>query len=58
MSYLTVGSKGTLQVRSDLAYGMFGDPASGVLDNENLVIEVELLSVLDVENSAGVMSDD
>ena len=37
-SYLAVNGKGTLQVRSDLAYGMLGDLASGIMDNEDLVI--------------------
>ena len=57
-SYLAVNGKGTLQVRSDLAYGMLGDLASGIMDNEDLVIQVELLSVSDTANDPSVISDD
>ena len=37
-AYLAVQGKGTLLVSSEHAYGMLGDPASGIVDNEDLVI--------------------
>ena len=57
-AYLKVGGKGKLLVRSDLAYGMMGDPASGVLDNEDLSIEIEILAVGEPADASGVMSDE
>ena len=57
-AYLTVRGKGKFQVRSDLAYGMLGDPASGVMENEDLIIDIEVLSISDAADISGVMSDD
>ena len=37
---------------------MMGDPASGVLDNEDLAIEIEILAVGDPADASGVMSDE
>ena len=56
--YLSVGGKGKLLVRSDLAYGLMGDPAIGVHENQDLIIEVEILSVSDGADVSGVMSDE
>ena len=35
-----------------------GDPATGVYENEDLTIEVEILSVSDAADVSGVMSDE
>lgn len=56
--YLSVGGKGKLLVRSDLAYGLMGDPKIGVHENQDLIIEVEILSVSDGADVSGVMSDE
>ena len=59
MGHLSVvGSKATLDVRSDLAYGKVGQPPD-ILDNDDLRIEVEILSQKAVDaNSIAFMNDE
>ena len=57
-AYLSVGGKGKLHVRSDLAYGLMGDPATGLHENEDLTIEVEILSISNAVDASGIMSDE
>ena len=45
-------------MRSDLAYGMMGDFTCGIMENENLTIDVEILAIADAADLSGVMSDD
>jgi len=57
-AFLSIGGKGNLQVKSDLAYGMHGEPACGILDNDDLAIEVEIVAVSEPADVSAVMSDE
>lgn len=50
MGFLAIGCAATFFIPSDLAYGKMGNPPL-ILDNEDLLIEVEVLSAQTVDTS-------
>ncbi len=50
VGFLAIGCSATFFIPSDLAYGTMGNPPL-ILDNEDLVIEVEVLSAETVDTS-------
>ena len=58
VEFLGIGSAATFFIPSDLAYGKVGQPPD-ILDNEDLVSEIELLSARDIDTSSiSIMNDE
>ena len=57
VGYLTVGNRATFFIPSQVAYGKIGQ-APDIMGDQDLIVQIELLSIRDVDETSIVLMND